>query len=105
MKFCKTEDSTDTFWGNDKIFHMLWHAFMAVCIGLFNPWVAIVVCEIWGFGTEVVECTNLFDKVTKFIDKGTSKARCMSIKDLIVNNVGMLAGLVLAYLLCKKFGI
>ena len=42
---------------------------LTLCIALFNPFlVAILVSELVGFGTEFFECTNLWDKITKFFD-------------------------------------
>jgi hypothetical protein len=108
LKFSWRESSEDSFWSLDKVEHFLLHFFLTLFFGLlFNIWVAIIVSEIIGFGTELLEITPvIWIKLMKLLGEGkTDKgADFISIKDLIMNNLRMIVGIILIILLNFRFG-
>ena len=111
MNWCWREGSGDTFISFDKWMHAVLHIIVtSVAYYVLGPWVAILVSETLGIVTEVVETTHAWDifmkKVRNPIAKWLNnyfgwnlrmegKSSCLSIKDIIVNQIGLIVGLII----------
>ena len=85
MKFCWKENQQDTFFSLDKVQHILFYATMTAYLFLFVGLFSIPIVFIVSLGVERFEGTELWDRITKFLDPNSSKTNCISIKDLIAN--------------------
>lgn len=101
MKWCWREPGQEGFFGLDKVQHILLHLTLSVFIQvIFWNWIfTVIVCEAIGFGTEILETTDLWDRFMKWLGEPEGKTHCISIKDLIVNTIAMIIGIIFLLLL------
>jgi len=100
MKFCWNESGKDDWFGLDKLEHFCLHLLLAGILSYFyGILIAVIISEIVGAMIEAWEMTDHWDRWLKnnWLSKlfgwdGDGKSWCWSIKDLIVNHIGMIAG-------------
>ena len=106
LRFCWKESTHDGWFTEDKLIHAVCHIlstllFVVVLYRYFSltltgiiVWAAIL-DNLLGLAWEAFETTAIWEKVAGWWGLGSGqRARCMSVKDLIANNVGMILALI-----------
>jgi hypothetical protein len=101
VKFCYNEPTQFGWFSYDKWLHFVCYIILGfILYGLFKSiTMVLVLANIIGFLWELFELTDLWDKICKskfgkLLHLG-SKAACISVKDLVWNNIGILTMIII----------